>query len=172
MKIHSVLTTLALIGICNIAFAQWQWLDNEGRKVYSDRAPPLDVPAKNILKRAAAAPKATQASNPIAAEAGTATAATPAAVSSSAAGNGLDKELAAKKKLAAEAEAAKRRADEERITKAKIENCARAKQSQATYDSGVRISRTNAAGEREIMDDPARAAERARIQAIIDSDCR
>ena len=56
--------------------------------------------------------------------------------------------------------------------KAKIENCARAKQARTTFDSGVRVARTNAAGEREVMDDAARAAEVKRIQAVIDSDCK
>jgi hypothetical protein len=58
------------------------------------------------------------------------------------------------------------------VTKAKAENCARAKQSKATFDSGVRVSRVNAAGEREIMDDTARAAEAQRIQGIINTDCK
>jgi hypothetical protein len=33
------------------AFAQWQWIDKDGRKVYSDRSPSSDIPEKNILKR-------------------------------------------------------------------------------------------------------------------------
>ncbi|MBP7574416.1 MAG: DUF4124 domain-containing protein, partial [Rhodoferax sp.] len=84
----------------------------------------------------------------------------------------VDKDLEAKKKQVADAEAAKRKADEERVLKARIENCARAKQAKTTFDSGVRVARTNAAGEREIMDDAARSAESKRIQAIIDSDCK
>jgi hypothetical protein len=32
------------------ALAQWQWIDKDGRKVYSDRSPPSDIPEKNILK--------------------------------------------------------------------------------------------------------------------------
>jgi hypothetical protein len=84
----------------------------------------------------------------------------------------VDKDLEEKKKQAADAEAAKRKAEEERVTKAKVENCARAKQGKATYDSGVRISRSNATGEREVLDDAARAAELKRIQSVIDSDCK
>ena len=84
----------------------------------------------------------------------------------------IDKELEAKKKQAAEAEAAKRKAEEEKIMKAKIENCARAKQAKAGFDSGIRISRINSAGEREVMDDAARAAELKRIQTIMESECK
>ena len=71
-----------------------------------------------------------------------------------------------------EAEAVKRKEEEEKITKAKVENCARAKQAKASLGSGVRIARTNDKGEREIMDDAARAAEMTRIQTIIESDCK
>jgi len=85
---------------------------------------------------------------------------------------GIDKDLEAKKKQAADAEAAKRKADEEKLTKARVENCARAKQAKVTFDSGVRVARTTPSGEREVMDDAARAAELKRIQGIIDADCK
>lgn len=163
MKIHHALLSLALLGICSTAFAQWQWLDASGRKVFSDRAPPPEVPDANILKRPNA--RASAAAEPIAKEK---IPATPASAPLGA----LDKELLAKKKQAADEEAAKRRADEERITKARIENCARAKQGKATLDSGLRISRANAAGQIEVLDEATLAKERAHIQSIIDSECR
>ena len=37
--------------------------------------------------------------------------------------------------------------------------------------SGVRIGRVNTAGEREVMDDTARAAEAKRVQAVMAADC-
>ncbi|MES2878339.1 MAG: DUF4124 domain-containing protein [Pseudomonadota bacterium] len=152
------------------ASAQWQWIDKDGRKVFSDRAPPGDISDKNILKRPGA--RATSAS--VTAEPAAITAAAPAPQETASAPklSGVDKELAEKKKKAEEAEAAKRKAEEEKILKAKIENCARAKQAKTSFDSGMRIARTNAQGEREVMDDAARAAEVKRIQAVIDSDCR
>ncbi|WP_313879318.1 hypothetical protein [Rhodoferax mekongensis] len=85
---------------------------------------------------------------------------------------GVDKALDAKKKQAEAAEAAKKKAEEERIAKAKADNCKLARQAKATFDSGARISRTNAAGEREFLDDAARAAEAQRIQGVIDADCK
>jgi predicted flap endonuclease-1-like 5' DNA nuclease len=84
----------------------------------------------------------------------------------------VDKDLETKKKKAEQAEAAKRKADEEQLTKARIENCVRAKQAKATYESGAPIARTNASGERELMDEAARAAELRRIQGIMASDCK
>lgn len=156
------------------ASAQWQWMDKDGRKVYSDRAPPPDILEKNIMKRPggriiSAPPANTPASEALPA---LAAASAPAGSASAPKISGIDKELADKKKKAEEAELAKRKAEEERITKARVENCARAKQAKATFDSGVRVARMNDKGEREVMEDGARAAEVKRIQAIMDADCK
>src|SRR3954470_6805759 len=32
------------------AAAQWQWLDKDGRKVFSDKAPPPDIAPERVLK--------------------------------------------------------------------------------------------------------------------------
>jgi hypothetical protein len=158
------------------ASAQWQWTDKDGRKVYSDRAPPADVVEKNILKRpggrGATANKA-DVSNPGAstADAVATAASAPQSAASVPKLSGVDKELAEKKKKAEEADVVKRKAEEERVLKAKVENCARAKQAKASFTSGIRIARTNEKGEREVLDDAARTAELKRIQSIIDSDC-
>ena len=157
-----------LTGVSAMAQAQWQWINLEGHKVFSDRAPPTNIPDKNILKR----PSGRLAPSQDAESKGDASAVPPAVQGAEVKPVGVDKTLEAKKKQAEEAEAAKRKAEEQRISKAKIENCARAKQAKASFDSGVRISRTNAAGEREIMDDAARASELQRIQSVIASDCK
>lgn len=160
------------------AFAQWQWLDKDGRKVFSDRAPTADIPEKSILKRPggqAAKPAASIEAAANAEGAGPASVKTAASAPQVAASglklSGVDKELEQKKKQAADAEAAKKKAEEEKITKAKIENCARAKQAKATLESGVRIGRTNAKGEREVLDDAGRADETKRVKAIMDASC-
>ncbi len=172
MKLTQTLLAVALIGFSFAATAQWQWLDKDGRKVFSDRAPPADIQDKNIIKRPGNFKTSVAPVVEIAAEAdakpGSAAAAAPALPAS----GGMDKELEAKKKQAKEAEAAKRKAEEERLAKAQIENCARAKQARTTFESGVRIGTINAAGEKEIMDDVARATELKRIQTIITRDCK
>ncbi len=159
------------------ASAQWQWIDKDGRKVFSDRAPPVDILEKNILKRpggsGTAVPKADATGSaavmtPVVA----ATASAPPGAATALKLSGVDKELAEKKKKAEEAEVAKRKVEEEKVLKAKVENCARAKQAKASFDSGVRIGRINEKGEREVMDDAARVTEVKRIQALINSDCK
>jgi type IV secretory pathway VirB10-like protein len=154
------------------AVAQWQWIDKDGHKVFSDRAPSADIPQKNILKQPGA--KALSPSPAIDA----ATAPTPTAMGSVAAGktsapklSGKDAQLEARKKQTADEEDAKKKAEEEKLTKAKADNCERAQKGLATVQSGVRLSVTNAKGEREFMDDRARAAESKRLQGIADSDC-
>ena len=150
------------------ASAQWQWVDKDGRKVFSDRAPPADVPEKNIRKR----PEAKD--TPVNLAASTSGQPNAAASASGAAApqlSGVDKELLDKKKKAEEAEAAKRKAEKERIQIAKVENCARAKQMKANLSSNTRLFQMNEKGERVLVDDAARAAELKRAQGFIDADC-
>jgi hypothetical protein len=150
-----------------LAAAQWQWVEKDGRKVFSDQPPPLDIPPARILKQpgARAAPV-----NPAAEAPPAAVAAAPAASAPKI--SGKDKELEERKKQAEAAEAAKAQEEKERQAKLRAENCTRAKQAKAGFDSGVRIARTNAKGEREIMDEGARAAEVKRLEGILSTDCK
>ena len=176
MKLIHTLIFFAACILCLSASAQWQWVDKDGLKVFSDRPPPSDIPEKNILKRprqygkALAAPAA--AVSPVPDASGAASQAQVGTAKPA----GADKELMDKKKQAekqaADAEAAKRKVEEERVTKAQADNCARARQALAGIGSGVRMSRTNEKGEREFLDDAARAEEARRTQAIIDQDCK
>ena len=86
--------------------------------------------------------------------------------------SGVDKELLEKKKKAEEAEVAKRKTEEERVLKAKVENCARAKQAKTTLSSNARIGHVNEKGEQTLMDEATRSAEVKRVQSIIESDCK
>lgn len=153
------------------ANAQWQWVDNSGKKVFSDQPPPTDIPEKNILRRAGPSPSA-RAPAPVAPapEGSTDTAAAPKPAAPKP--TGVDKELEEKTKKAEAEQKAKEAAEAAKIAKAKAENCARAREGKATIDSGIRLAKVNAKGEREIMDDAARAAEQKRVQSVIDSDCK
>ena len=144
--------------------AQWVWLDANGNKVFSDIAPPLGTPDKNIVKRPGA-----PVVKPVPAEIGKSP--TSDALSTAAKPAAAKNDLEAKKKQVEEAEKAKQKADEEKIAKAKADNCQRARQGKAAFDSGVRLSTTNAQGERVFMDEKARASEQQRLQQIIQSDC-
>ena len=173
---HSLCLFFLVLGLLPLgASAQWAWTDKDGRQVFSDRAPPAGVPDKSIFKRPghAASPMMQDLSANTATGDPVAKASAPALpgdLSTKVAG--IDKDLAARKKKEEQAQAALRKADEERITKAKADNCQRARQAQKGLESGIRLSRINSQGEREFMDDAARAAEAKRIQSVVDSDCK
>lgn len=156
------MTALLLFGALP-AEAQWRWRDANGRINASDLPPPHEIPDKDILQR----PAGVRASIPLP-PAGSAAA--PAAAPSAAAA--VDKELQARKQAAEQQQKEKAQAEEQRLAAARADNCARARQHLATMESGQRIARMNAAGEREILDDKARAEEIRRARSVIASDCR
>jgi hypothetical protein len=173
---HYIRLLFALFGLLSFsAMAQWAWVDGNGRKIFSDRAPPADVPAKNIFKQPGHAPvliRQTPLTGTAAEDATVPAASAPQGKASSAKPSGVDPVLAERKKKEEQAQEGKRKAEQERVTRLKSENCERAKLAKTGIDSGTRLARTNAKGEREIMDDAARATESQRIQSIIDADCK
>ena len=163
---RTVAISLLLLGVALSApaDAQWMWRDGNGKPVFSDRPPPADIPDKNVLQRPSGSPRAASpAPSPAAAPAVRASEPVPP--------NGQDKELEQRRQQAEAAEAAKHRAAQEAQAKARADNCTRAQQAKANLDSGMRIARTNAQGEREFLDDDTRAAEGRRAQDIIARDC-
>lgn len=52
MKTRAYFALIALLAgfTASTAIAQWQWIDEHGRKTFSDRPPPPHIPEKNILK--------------------------------------------------------------------------------------------------------------------------
>lgn len=93
-------------------------------------------------------------------------------VAAASAPGGVDKSLEEKKKQAEAADAAKKKDAEAKQAAQKADNCKRAQEAKATLDSGMRIARLNANGEREVLDDQARAVEMKRAQDIISADCK
>jgi hypothetical protein len=156
------LTTWALPG-----HAQWTWRDKDGRITASNLPPPKDVADKDILSRPKVEPKRGATAAAAAASAASAPGSTALAGKAP-----LDRELDARKAAAEREQAAKTKADEERLAGQRTENCRRARAQQASLDSGQRIARVNAKGEREILDESALNEERRRAREVISSDCR
>ena len=179
-KLTSKFVSLAL-GFCVLALtavtasAQWQWVEKDGRKIFSDRPPPAGIPDKDILKRPPAARSAAAQVTPTPgteAVAGAKPVAVPASKASAPKLSGKDAELEAKKKKVDEDEVANKKAEEEKVAKAKSETCGRAKTGLTALQSGVRMSSVNAKGEPEIYDDAKRALETKRVQEVIDATCK
>ena len=144
-----------------MAQAQWQWQDKDGRTVFSDRPPPAGAEVKNIRQKLPALDKAPALLSPDAADG-------PAAAGSAPGGTS---DLAKLRQKATEAEQAKKAAEKQRQQAARAENCNRAKQTLSALNTGQRVGRLNATGEREFLDDAQIAAEKQRTQSVIQSDC-
>lgn len=163
----SALGLACLMALCTSlpAQAQWAWRDAQGRITASDLPPPREIPDKDILRRPNQARPATAPAAPPASAAASA----PLAAASAPAG---DKDLLARRRAAEQQAQAKAKADEEKNATVRAENCRRARQHLGTIESGQRMVRMNAKGEREILDDRARADEARRAREVIASDCR
>ena len=166
---------LALLALaCTLplaAAAQWQWVDKDGRKVFSDKMPPPDIPPERILK----GPKGQMQILAPAATAPAATDETPSRVAADAPPlprpAGKDKALEERKKQAAAAEARKKTDEEAKYAAVRAENCNRARSAKANYSTGGRLMRVDEKGERHYLSDDDRAAEIRRMDEVIARDC-
>ncbi len=154
------------------AEAQWKWKDKSGHVQYSDLPPPPSTPESDILTR----PNAnSRRAGPVPnAPVSIVSSGTPAsgAASGALAPRTADPELEAARKKAEADVAAKNKAEEQRVAALKADNCTRAKTQLTTLESGIRLARSNAQGEREFLDDKQRADETKRTKDVISTDCK
>ena len=139
------------------ANAQWKWKDENGHTVVSDQPPPDTIPLKNILQAPRERQPATEAgqTNPLAPK----PAAGPDAKKDEAPKTYADKDLEFKKRQKEIAEATRKQEEDSAKAKAQQERCNTLRGNLAGLESGTRIARTNAKGEREYLDDAQRQAE-------------
>lgn len=156
------LAALVLLALSPPADAQWKWRDSRGQIHISDIPPPRDVADKDVLQRPELALRKPAPPPPAAA-------ASAAAVPAKAP---VDAELEQRKRKAEQEQEAKAKADQQKAAAIRKDNCQRARDQLATLDSGQRIARIKADGEREILDDDARAKETRRAREAIASECR
>ena len=154
------LLTLLLAVASSGAQAQYLWRDKAGQMHASDLPPPAGVADKDVLRRPSAS--AARSAAPLAA-------ALPASAASRA---GVDPEIDARRAKAEQADKARAKVEEERLASQRAENCQRARAQMASLDSGQRLARVNAQGERVVLDDKARADEADAARRVITSDCR
>ena len=148
--------------------AQWRWKDSRGQLHASDQPPPGDIADKDVLQRPA--PRATvQAA---AATAPTAASAVNPAAKPPASSAQVDPELQQRRARADQEAKAKAQVEEQRLAAQRADNCQRARQHLATLDTGARLVRFNAQGERVVVDDATRAQEAAQARAVAADNCR
>lgn len=152
-------TTLLLACLATPALAQWKWRDRSGQITVSDLPPPRDVADKDILQRPdPAAALRTAAAEP--------------AASAPAAKPAVDAQLESRRREADQQQAAKAKAEADKLAEQRAQNCRSARSQLAALDSGQRIARIDDKGERIILDDKQRAEEVRRARQVIASDCR
>jgi hypothetical protein len=158
-----------LAAVCGPSQAQstpiWKWRDAQGRIQVSDRPPPADTPDSRILQRPSGQRPAASVTEP------------PASPPSSP--SPRDPEPEARKRKQQEQEARKKAEQDQAAAAAKQkaqaqreEHCSRVRNQLAALDSGQRMSRYNAKGEREVLDDSARAAEGQRLRNQLAENCQ
>jgi len=163
------------LGIPAAHAGTWAWLDDSGRKIYSDMPPPNSVPDKNILQKPGRVlPSAAVAAEPTTPPAPPSPPGAPAPANKAKTGtpSSTDDPAALKKqqeaKKAAEAE---RQAQEAKNAQIRAENCRRAQTSMRTLQSGVRMVTTDEQGNQLVLDDAMRATEAERLQAAMQANC-
>jgi hypothetical protein len=158
-----LLLAAASIAIATPAAAQWAWKDDTGRMVYSDRPPPAAVKPAQIVRQ----PSGNALLMPDAPDAGSRPAAAPAKAPPTLA----EREMEFRKRQTERAEAEKKAADEATNSARKAQDCERARGYLRALDDGLRITRTNAQGEREFLDDAQREDEKKRARETISQSC-
>jgi hypothetical protein len=161
----SALLAVCALGLSAPAEAQWKWRDKNDRVQYSDLPPPGTVPESAILQRPNGA---VRSGGP---QFAPTPASTPALIPASGPARSVDPELEARRKKAAEEEAAKQKVEQDKLNATRADNCKRAQEQAKMMESGVRVARVNAKGEREFMDDKARADEAKRARGIAATEC-
>ncbi len=193
LQVSAKLTTMntiklliaAALSTCSCSvFAQWQWVDETGHKVFSDRPPPAHIAPQNILKQPGSAPAtssraiypSTENSAPATPTAPTekppekaVTAAQEAKAKQETDNAAHDKALEEAKRKAEELERKKQEAQQAKLRQ---ENCQRARAAQTALQSGALISHVNEKGERGIMTEEQRQADLKRTQQIIKDNCK
>lgn len=152
----------ALLFASGPAAAQWIWKDEAGHVVASDQPPPPNTPASRIIKqpRARAAAPAT----PTVPSVDPSKADTPKSLA--------DRDLAAKQQEKADAEAAKKAADDAARAQAMQDNCRAVRSNLAALQAGGRAARFNEKGEKVYIDDSQRQDEINKQQAQVSQYCQ
>ncbi len=159
LPLAACLLALAVAG----AHAQslWKWRDASGQLHIGDTPPPPGTPARNILSSPPGGVLPPPAMS------------TPAASPDAAASSesALDRKKKAAEKDKADKAKAERAEIEAKNAAIRKDNCQRAQTQLTSLQSGQRIARVNAQGEREVLDDAGRASELRRTQEVIASNC-
>ncbi len=173
---RAIFAALCLLAAGAAQAAQYQWRDGKGRMVYSDLPPPASVSPDRIIRapslppaRPPEAPSAAAAADP-----GAANAAAPAGTVPGAAAAPLpaaEREMAWRKRADERAAAEKKAAEESKRSMELAQACSDAQADIRLLESGQRIQRVNASGEREFLSDDERRERLANARKRVGERC-
>ena len=149
--------------------AQWSWKEDNGRVVYSDRPPPPEIKASQILRQPTIQAPAPQPAvpgttgDPAKAADGKPAASGPKTIA--------ERDMEFRKRQQERADAERKAQDEQQKSTAKAAECERARGYLRSLEDGMRIARTDASGNREFLDDAERAQETERTRKMVQSLC-
>lgn len=180
LQLRLVLCAVVTAATALPAAAQWAWRDANGRTVYSDQPPPPGVKKDQILRQPGggvlmapapatapgAAPSAATGSAPADAGKGGSRAAKDSGPKTLA-----EREQDFRKRQQERAESEQKQAAEQAQAQRRQQECERQRGYLRALEDGVRIGRTDAQGNREILDDAQRNAEVARVRESLRSNC-
>lgn len=158
----------ALVAVYAVpASAQWAWRDESGRTVYSDRPPPASVKTDQILRQPSAqsfgAPSVQNAAAPEGKGDARDAPKGPKTLA--------EREQEFRKRMQENADAEKKQADEQARNEQRSAECDRMRGYLKALEDGQRVARTDAQGNREFLDDAARAKEVARVRDGLSRNC-
>ncbi len=143
--------------------AEYVWIDKKNIRNYSDWSPPASTPIKRILK----APRQSSWAEELYKEE---TKAEPSPKEVLENSSVAQREAEYKKRLQEQAEKDKEAQEARKLAKETARRCSRAREYQATLQSGIRITRMSQDGQRSFMTDKQRAQELNEIKRVL-ADC-
>jgi len=189
----ALLLALLLAGGTNSVQAQWSWRDATGEVTFSDSPPPPNVPRSEILRQPttvsssssdASSPSVGSPSNANTLPAAPTTPRPPAPGAtppqtqapqpnrpSAPPKTWAEQDADFRKRLADQQKAEEKQAEEEAQTSQRADACNQAKTYLDTLQSGARLMRPDANGERNFLDDDQRAAEIQKAQENVEKNC-
>lgn len=156
----AVAAGLLLTGLAGAAHAQYVWLDEKGRKQYSDMPPPASVPDSRIVKHPGMRPR----TEPVAAASKEDVVPAPAPTLA-------ERDAEFRKRRAEREEQEKKAAEEARVAAENKKRCEQVRDYQRALASGERIVRRDKNGEQQFIGDEERARELRDAKRMLE-DCK
>jgi hypothetical protein len=161
----SLLLVALLLAAAGASAQQYKWVDRNGRVQYGDTPPPgvSAQPLRGSARPAAPAPAEAAEGEPAPAAGDAAAKKGPPTIAE------RDAEFRKRREEAEKEQQKQAKAEQE--AKTRKDNCERAQAAARFLESGQRVTRTDAKGERYFLDDAAIASEAARARQMVKEWC-